>query len=213
MATSLPKVPIYSLNGMVGLTLLTIARIRSTPQDIWLILIVLELKSTTDDAIAPYLTSLPNPYTFVENNSKSNIRLLLGYGAVSIAAVSFYIDYTKGWEATKPWILPAVIAYFVLNLALTLWIWGVEGGQIFEGSGDEIERLRICSSTKKHAPLYHLHIHHTSSLGNMPQEKTAVAPFTQWFSGDGTFHCEAFRQWLAAEIGIPWSAPRSKLNM
>ncbi|KMU89964.1 hypothetical protein CIHG_07647 [Coccidioides immitis H538.4] len=55
MATSLPKVPIYSLN---------------------------ELKSTTDDAIAPYLTSLPNPYTFVENNSKSNIRLLLGYGAV-----------------------------------------------------------------------------------------------------------------------------------
>ncbi|WEW58422.1 signal peptidase complex subunit spc2 [Emydomyces testavorans] len=168
-----------------------------------LTLSALELKSTTDDAVAPYLATLPKPYTFIADNTKSNVRLMLGYGAVSIAAVSFYIDYTKGWQATKPWILPAVIAYFVMNLALTIWIWGIEAGQVFEGSKIGGERLRLCSSAKKYSPLYNLRILRTSALGETLQEKNIAAPFTQWFSADGVFQREAFKQWLAGEIGVP----------
>ncbi|EEP76717.1 conserved hypothetical protein [Uncinocarpus reesii 1704] len=170
------KIPVYSLN---------------------------DLKSTTDDAVTPYLTSLPKPCNFVAINTKSNVRLILGYAAVSIAAVSFYVDYTKGWEATKPWILPAVIAYFALNLGLTIWIWGVEAGQVFEGMNNEGMKLWLCSSTKKQSALYKLRILRVSSSGKVVKEKTAVAPFTRWFSADGVFHCGAFRQWLASEIGIP----------
>jgi hypothetical protein len=102
----------------------------------------IELKNTTDDAIAPYLTKLPKPYNFVADNTKSNVRLLLGYSAVTLAGVAFYIDYKYGWEATLPWILPAVVVYFALNGALTLWIWLVEAGQVFEGTRAGGEKVR-----------------------------------------------------------------------
>jgi hypothetical protein len=38
--------------------------------------------------------------------------------------------------------LPAVLIYFTLNLALTTWIWGVEAGQIFEGTREGGEKVR-----------------------------------------------------------------------
>ena len=50
----------------------------------------------------------------------------------------------EGWEATQPWILSAVAAYFVLNFALTVWIWLVEGGQVFEGSTEKGEKVCHC---------------------------------------------------------------------
>ncbi|KAL1954690.1 hypothetical protein VTO42DRAFT_794 [Malbranchea cinnamomea] len=173
MATP-PKVPVYSLP---------------------------ELKSTTDDAIAPYLTSLPKPYTFTANNTKSNVRLALGYSAVAIAAVSFWQDYTRGWEATRPWIFSAVVAYFVLNFVLTIWILLVEAGQVFEGTTEKGEKVRLCSSSKKHSPVYTLRITHTSPTGKVLQEKIIESSFARWFSSDGTFQQDAFRLWLSSELG------------
>ena len=61
---------------------------------------------------------------------------------MAISGVIFYLDYTQGWDATKELTLYAVVAYFLLNSALTYWIWGVEAGCIFAGSkdGDEVRR-------------------------------------------------------------------------
>lgn len=155
MEKATSRVPVYSLNGMVNLLSPRITmQLRRCPQTSFTVSVhlaynvFLELKSTSDDAIGPYLTSLPAPYTFTADNTKSNIRLCLGYVAVSIAAVSFYVDYAKGWEATKQWILPAVIAYFILNVALTMWIWTVEAGQVFEGTRHSGERVRLRQSSR-----------------------------------------------------------------
>lgn len=83
----------------------------------------------------PYLTNLPAPYTFTPNHTKSNVRFALGYSAVAISAFTFYADRTLGWEATtSPWIIAAVVSYFILNSALTYWIWGVEAGEVFYGT-------------------------------------------------------------------------------
>lgn len=93
-----------------------------------------DLKNTTDDALVAYFTNtLPKPQRFAADNTKSNVHLILGYSAVTIAAVAFGIDYYKGWEATKPWITQAVIVYFAINFALSVWIWAVERRQIFKG--------------------------------------------------------------------------------
>lgn len=93
-----------------------------------------DLKSTTDDALSPYLTTLPNPYTFTQDHTKTTIRFLIGYTAVAIAAFTFYADRYLGWEATtSPWILAAVGSYFALNTIFTVWVWGVEGGEVFRG--------------------------------------------------------------------------------
>jgi hypothetical protein len=59
---------------------------------------------------------------------------VLGYSAVAIAGFTFYADRKLGWEATtSPWIIAAVISYFILNSALTFWIWAVEAGEVFHG--------------------------------------------------------------------------------
>jgi hypothetical protein len=59
---------------------------------------------------------------------------VLGYSAVAIAAFTFYADRKLGWEATtSPWIIAAVVSYFILNSALTFWIWAVEAGEVFHG--------------------------------------------------------------------------------
>ncbi len=61
---------------------------------------------------------------------------MLGYTAVTIAAALFAADYKYGWDATKAATLYAVLAYFALNVALTLWIWGVEKGVVYTGEHD-----------------------------------------------------------------------------
>jgi len=90
-----------------------------------------DLKNTTDDALPNYLHSL----RFKQIHTQTDIRLLLGWSAVAISGALFYFDWKFGWDATKAYTLPAVVAYFVLNSAFTYWIWFVEGGTVYEGEG------------------------------------------------------------------------------
>lgn len=108
----------------------------------------LDLKSTSDDALLPYLCTLPAPYAFKVDHTKSNIRFALGYSAIAIAAFTFYADRKLGWEATKsPWIIAAVVTYFTLNSLLTFWIWAVEAGEVFAGKRKTGETVSVsCSS-------------------------------------------------------------------
>ncbi|KAK1143208.1 signal peptidase complex subunit spc2 [Aspergillus melleus] len=162
-----------------------------------------DLKSTTDDSLAPYLTTLPQPYTFIQDHSKTNVRFVLGYTAVSIAAFTFYADRKLGWEATtSPWILAAVASYFILNTILTYWVWGVESGEIFRGKRQSGETISIRSTNKKFSPLYKLHIQYTSPSNKVLQEKEIETSFTTWFAADGTFHPKPLQQWISSEIEV-----------
>ncbi|KAI9838692.1 MAG: hypothetical protein M1819_005006 [Sarea resinae] len=103
-----------------------------------------DLKNTTDDALPNYLNSL----TFTQSHLYTDVRLALGYAAVAIAGATFYFDYRLGFDATKSYTLWAVIAYFLLNTALTVWIWGVEKGKVFVGtSKDGVKVITISLST------------------------------------------------------------------
>ena len=88
-----------------------------------------ELKNTTDDALPNYLNSLK----FQQIHFLTDVRLALGYTAVTIAGVLFYADWKLGWNATKDATLWAVITYFTLNSALTIWMWVVERGKVYTG--------------------------------------------------------------------------------
>lgn len=126
------KVPLYSSNGPSPLLPLSSLPTNHFTQTNHPSTLPPDLKTTTDDAIPAYLTTLPDP--FIQNHTKTNVRFLLGYTAVAIAGFTFYADRKLGWEATtSPWIIAAVGVYFVLNSALTYWIWGVERGEVFSG--------------------------------------------------------------------------------
>ncbi|RDW81673.1 signal peptidase complex subunit 2 [Aspergillus mulundensis] len=154
-----PKVPVYSPN---------------------------DLKSTTDDALVPYLSTLPQPYTFKQDHFKTNVRFALGYSAVAIAAFTFYADRKLGWEATtSSWVIAAVVSYFILNSLLTYWIWAVEASEVFRGKRKSGETIQ-----------------YKSASDSILEEKEIESPFTAWFSADGTFHPEPLRKWLAKEINV-----------
>lgn len=94
-----------------------------------------DLKNTTDDCLSNYLRSL----SFVQDNTKLDVRLAVGYTAVIIGAVTFVADYKLGWEATKTWTAVAVAAYALLNGVFTYWMWAVEKGVVFEGAKDGVK--------------------------------------------------------------------------
>ncbi|KAF2197806.1 hypothetical protein GQ43DRAFT_190151 [Delitschia confertaspora ATCC 74209] len=167
-----------------------------------------DLKNTTDDALPNYLTSL----RFRQSHSKTDVRLALGFSAVAIAGTLFYFDWKHGWDVTKPYTLPAVIAYFVLNTVFTAWVYLVEGGSVFEGEGKS-GRIKISSSVKKHIPIYNLSVtfQPTPYSSNPPQTIKIRAPFTRWFSSDGYFIAKPFQQWLASEIPVVGAADPSKV--
>lgn len=89
----------------------------------------LELKNTTDDVLPTYLNSLK----FTQSHLLTDVRLALGYTAVTIAGILFYADWKLGWDATKAATFWAVIAYFTINSVLTVWIWLVEKGKVYTG--------------------------------------------------------------------------------
>lgn len=116
----------------------------------------------------------------------------------------------------------AVIAYFILNTVYTGWVWLVENRQVFEGTTPKgetvivpctfffsiimsnmiLRQLQILSLSKKLSSTYKLHFRHTSASGKVVQEKTIEAPFSKWFSADGTLHFEPFSEWLKNEIKL-----------
>ena len=122
MATS--KIAVYSLSGRLS----PIFSKNSTNTRF-----ITDLKNTTDDALPNYLTSLK----FKQSHVLTDVRLALSSTAVIIAAITFYADYKLGWDSTKQGTFWAVIVYFILNGALTFWIWGVEKGKIFNGEGGD----------------------------------------------------------------------------
>ncbi|CBF85044.1 hypothetical protein AN1525.2 [Aspergillus nidulans FGSC A4] len=143
------------------------------------------------------------PYTFKQDHFKTNVRFIVGYSAVAIAAFTFYADRKLGWEATtSSWVIAAVGSYFILNSLLTYWVWAVEASEVFRGKRKSGETISIRSSVKKHTPLYRLQIQYKSASNSVLEEKEIVSPFTAWFSADGTFHPEPLRKWLANEINV-----------
>ncbi|KAI9884152.1 MAG: ER membrane complex subunit 3 [Watsoniomyces obsoletus] len=163
---------------------------------------VADLKNTTDDALPNYLNSLK----FRQSHYYIDVRLALGFSAVAIAAATFYFDYTLGWEKTKTGTLWAVIAYFIINGLLTLWIWRVERGCVYSG---ELKgaKLHVESRVEKYNPTYFLSIRY-SKPGRVEnwQSMELNAPFAKWFDAEGHFVAVHFQQWLATEIPVVGAA-------
>ncbi|OAL18387.1 hypothetical protein AYO22_10707 [Fonsecaea multimorphosa] len=162
-----------------------------------------DLKNATDDALAPYLTSLPKPYAFRQEHYMTNVKLALGYTAVLIAGVLFYADWKLGWDATKSYTGPACVAYFVLNSALTFWIWVVEAGTVFVGVREGGQKLTLRSVSKKHSPEYKLKVTYTApSTGKKWEDKEISGNYTQWFNTHGYLQRKELQAWLNSNIDV-----------
>ena len=128
------------------------------------------------------------------------MKLVLGYTAVIVSAITFYLDWTQGFEATKTLTTAAVIIYFALNGAFTYWIWGVEKGVVFTGSWKG-RNITLTSRTEKFTPIYKLAVTYDKADGKK-EEVQVEALFMLWFTEDGAFAAKPFQQWLAGSVAL-----------
>lgn len=63
-------------------------------------------------------------------------------------------------------------------------------------------QISIRSSVKKHTPFYKIRVLYKDASGKVLQEKEAQGTFMTWFTGNGVFHPEPFRRWLASEVEV-----------
>ncbi|KFY27632.1 hypothetical protein V493_03382 [Pseudogymnoascus sp. VKM F-4281 (FW-2241)] len=153
-----------------------------------------DLKNTSDDAIPNYLNSL----SFKQSHTLGDVRLALGYSAFAICAACFYWDYQLGFDSTKYYTAAAVTLYTLLNGALTLWVWLVEGGTVYVGTSKTGDKISISTSTKKHTPTYNLTITTQSPTAPTATTTTLSRPFATWFDSAGHFVALPFQQMLAS---------------
>ena len=182
---------------------------------------IVELKTTLDDHIPIYLSSsktpssqpLPKNQRFTPSYTATYIRLGIGYSAVAVALYIFYLDYILKikFENVKGVTALAVVAYFILNGALTLWLWFGERGLIFTGSrtdGLSTVTLKLHSHPphRKYEPTYRFTASWTVEGGRSALEKSGTleikAPFTNFFAADSHFVPEKFEAWLRKTIPV-----------
>ncbi|TGZ84042.1 hypothetical protein EX30DRAFT_338608 [Ascodesmis nigricans] len=157
---------------------------------------IAELKNTTDDAIAPYMESLG----FKQSHLLTDVRLGLGFVACAIAAATFYYDYTLGFEKTKGYTVYAVVAYFVLNTILTVWIWWIEGNTVYLGKKGDVT-IKFESSSKKYTPIYELRIVTTRGK-EAPKTAEVQNPYSGWFDQLGFFVPKPFHAFITNSVPL-----------
>lgn len=135
-----------------------------------------------------------------------DFRLGLGYAALIVAAACFGWDYKLGWEATKLWTACAVGLYAALNGGLTLWVWLVEQGTVYQGTcpgKDAGRQLYIATSAKKGDPVYKLKVAILDGGKDADGKGFEFeVPFASFFNEAGYFVPEPFQRMLVKNISV-----------
>jgi hypothetical protein len=64
-------------------------------------------------------------------------------------------------------------------------------------------QLTLRSHTKKHSPIYHLHVTYTApQTGKTWEDKEVTGHFTEWFNMHGYIDKPALKKWLAKNIEV-----------
>ncbi|POS85498.1 hypothetical protein EPUL_002127 [Erysiphe pulchra] len=181
-----------------------------------------DLKNNSDDALATYLNSIK----FQQSHRLCNVRLALGYAAISISAVTFFWDYKFGFDSTKVYTSIAVLLYTIINGILTYWMTFFEKDIIYVGTNPQGDKVQISSKITKNVPIYHLTITtYLKSQPLKPQTQNLKKPFNEWFNKAGYFVPLSFQQMLASNVPLIGAAdpvrvistvaeknPESKIN-
>jgi len=177
-----------------------------------------DLKTTLDDHLPIYLSSpnlptasgppLPKPLRFTPSYTTTYVRLFLGYSSVLIAAYLFYLDYYlkipfRLHKVTAAW---CGLGYFLLNGALTAWIWLVEKGVVFEGSRKDGVSVKVYSlgmaGKRKWEPVYRLVLVWEGGKGGKGGRKEVEVGFEGFFEGNGMFVPARFEEWLRGVMPV-----------
>jgi len=125
---------------------------------------------------------------------------------VLIAAYLFYLDYYlkipfRLHKTTAAW---CGLAYFVLNGALTAWIWLVEKGVVFEGRRRDGVRVKVCSVAPKrrYEAVYRLVVAWEGGKDGGRKEVEVDVGFEGFFEGNGMFVPKRFEEWLRSVVPV-----------
>ncbi|KAK9322098.1 signal peptidase complex subunit 2 [Lipomyces orientalis] len=146
-----------------------------------------DLKNATDDEIVKILTNKGYTQIF----TLVDVRLVIGFLSVLVAAAAGGYDYFVGFEKAKAYTGIGVSVYFLLNMALTAWMMYIEKGTIYQGSKDG-KKISVTSTTKKYTPIYDLKITETTTSKSTQARK----PFTDFFDSHGYIVTKPLEEWI-----------------
>ncbi|KAJ8098362.1 signal peptidase complex subunit 2 [Lipomyces tetrasporus] len=146
-----------------------------------------DLKNATDDEIVKILTNKGYTQVF----TLVDVRLVIGFLSVLVAAAAGGYDYFVGFEKAKTYTTIGVSVYFLLNMALTAWMMYVEKGTIYQGSKDG-KKISVMSTTKKFSPIYDIKVTETTTSKSTQAKK----PFTDFFDSHGYLVTKPLEEWI-----------------
>ncbi|KAK9472126.1 signal peptidase complex subunit 2 [Dipodascopsis tothii] len=150
------------------------------------------LKAATDDEIAAIFGRLGYKQSFL----LMDVRLVLGFASVAVAAAVGAYGYLYEFEQTKFYTSVGVVVYFVLNLLFTAWSSFVEKGVVYEGVRDG-QKISVASSTPKYQPTYEIRVRHPSLATTV----SAAKSYTEFFDAGGVLVTSELGKWLEATVG------------
>lgn len=151
---------------------------------------VSELKNATDDQVREHFQS----QGFIESKFYSNVRLALGYTALTFAGITTYYDYKVGFLKAKWWTWLGTSLYFLFSLAMSLWEWAIEGNYIYIGHRDGTT-LRVSSRAFKFTSIYEIDYETVERSGSFRVE--GKSDFSAWIDERGFIVTERLRAWLS----------------
>ncbi|KZV93029.1 hypothetical protein EXIGLDRAFT_749364 [Exidia glandulosa HHB12029] len=176
-----------------------------------------EMKIACDDAVKRFLAQ---PGAFNTIHMHTDVRLLLGWGAVIVAALTGLYGWKMEFEKAKPVVTAGVVLYMILSSAQTLYAYFIEQNIVFEGKRKtlqrrkyaqiETERITLSSktlpSTPSTPPKYEVSVSyvHSTNGGKLllgRARERAEMPYTAFFDAAGTMDQDRFDAWLHELVG------------
>ncbi|KAH7886888.1 microsomal signal peptidase 25 kDa subunit-domain-containing protein [Phlebopus sp. FC_14] len=178
---------------------------------------VIDLKNACDDALKRYLS---RPNLFKQIHLHTDVRLILGWAGVLVAAATGFYGWKVDFEQSKPGVWAGFILYVILTTLQTLYAHLIEGDIIFVGRRKTFskriitERITLSSRTlpaavstsssqpsTANAPSYWLNITYlqsTSSGKSLLAKNRAEGSkeYSAFFDENGLMAQEAFERWV-----------------
>ncbi|KAG5361943.1 Signal peptidase complex subunit SPC2 [Yarrowia sp. C11] len=133
-----------------------------------------ELKKTSDEHIAYVFKELG----YTQDHTLLDVRLAAGYASVILAAASFYLDYTFGFDFARPYLVYTVPLFFVLEFFVSGWLYFKERNVAYVGKKGD---TKVTVSTTAANPGVDYKIVVDVNGG----KKTVDAKFNDWFDFNG----------------------------
>ncbi|ORZ05033.1 signal peptidase complex subunit 2 [Absidia repens] len=160
-----------------------------------------QLKNALDDELAKFIEANCG---FSQSHQHTDVKLVLGYISVFIAAGSFLYEREYGFDYGKFGTLGCVIAFWFLQAASFLYTRFVQNNEAFVGylyqGDDHVGTLSVTTNMDRYSPDYHIKYMYSDLKKRKDHRAETTSSAAEWFTEDGTLVEAKFNDQIKASV-------------